>query len=213
MFKPGLLRNVLFICIMLFTAMNVFAQDTSYIRVHFLYGSRPLKSFKKTEPVWFGGISGGHVGIESDSDRILNFVPHGRFHLLPDNHAKHSRYTVDSFNRFYSRLGGQHPDSAKQAIVVIPVTRQQKQKFDSIAALYLTQTPYDYALVGMRCGAAAYEILAQLGIMPRLSLAKTSLEILYPKKLRRRLLSKADKNGWAVIRHNGSCHRKWESDE
>jgi hypothetical protein len=213
MFKPSLLRNTLFICMMLLITINIYAQDASYIRVHFLYGSRPLKPYKKTEPTWFGGILGGHVGIEGDSNRILNFVPHGRFHILPDNNAKHSRYAVDSFSKFYSRLGGQHPDSAKQAIVVIPVTRLQKHKFDSIAALYLKQTPYDYALAGMRCGAAAYEILAQLGIMPRLSLAETSLEILYPKKLRRRLLSKAEKNGWAVIRHNGSCHRKWETDD
>jgi hypothetical protein len=212
MLKRCILYSIFFIFITGLMMQDTHANDTAYIRVHFLYGSKPLKPYKKTEPVWFGGILGGHVGIESDSDRILNFIPNGRFHLLPQN-TKHSRYTIDSFSHFYSRLGGQHPDSAKQAIVIIPVTIQQKQKFDSITAIYLKQTPYDYALTGMRCGAAAYEILSQLGIMPRLSLSEASLRILYPKKLRRQLLSKAQKNGWIVIMHNGTCHRKWETDD
>jgi hypothetical protein len=188
------------------------AHDTTFIKVHFLYGSKPLKQYRKSEPVWFGGILGGHVGIEGDPDRILNFVPHGKFHLFPQN-VKHSRYAIDSVNYFYSRLGGQHPDSAKQAIVIIPVTLQQKHKFDSITAVYLQQTPYDYALAGMRCGAAAYEILSQLGIMPKLSLSQASLRIIYPKKLRVQLLAEARKNGWVIVRHNGTCHRKWETDD
>jgi hypothetical protein len=193
--------------------LNACAQDSCFIKVHFLYGSKPLKSYKKTEPSWFGGILGGHVGIESDSNKILNFVPDGKFHLIPSNTKRHSRYTIDSVNKFYSRLGGQHPDSAKQAIIFIPVTKLQKEKFDSISAAYLAQAPYDYALTGMRCGAATYEILAQLGVLKRFPLQETALKIIYPKKLRNRLLVMAKKNGWTVLRHNGCCHRKWETDE
>jgi hypothetical protein len=197
--------------ILVFIILSISAQDTCYIKVHFLYGSAPLKTYRKTEPAWFGGILGGHVGIEADSNRVLNFVPDGKFHLLPAQ-KKHSRYTVDSVKQFYSRLGGQHPDSAKQAVVIIPVSRQQKQLFDSIALSYINQTPYDYALAGMRCGAATYEILAQLGIMEPLGLPGTAITILYPKKLRKRLLAKAEKNGWTVIMHNGTTRRKWETD-
>jgi hypothetical protein len=210
--KRWILHTILVLSFSLFAVDDVTAHDSAYIKVHFLYGSKPLKSFRQSEPVWFGGILGGHVGIESEPDRILNFVPNGRFHLLPQS-EKHSRYTIDSASYFYSRLGGQHPDSAKRAIVIIPVTTRQKQQFDSITALYLKETPYDYALAGMRCGAAAYEILSQLGILPKLSLYETSLKILYPKKLRKQLLSRARAHGWTVIRQNGTCHRKWESDD
>jgi hypothetical protein len=112
---------------------------------------------------------------------------------------------------FMQSLGGD-PDSVKKAFVYIPVTRQQKQKFDSIATEYLKQTPYDYALLGMRCGAAAYEILGQLGILTRYSYSKTYKKIFYPKKLRKTLFKKATENGWTIVRQDGSSKRKWEQD-
>jgi hypothetical protein len=205
-------RMICLVAVLCLTMVNIHAQDTAYIKVHFLYGSRPLKTFKATERKWFGGILGGHVGIEANDNKILNFIPYGRFRLVAKNKIKHSRYVVDSFHQFYSRLGGQHPDSTKQAIVIIPVTLQQKQKFDSIASVYLEKPPYDYAFVGMRCGAATYEILAKLGILKQYTRAKTVTKIAYPRKLRKRLLRKAEKNGWTVIRQEGTSRRKWESD-
>jgi hypothetical protein len=114
-------------------------------------------------------------------------------------------------NSFYAILGGE-PENVKSAIVYIPVTPQQKQKFDSIAAAYLQQTPYDYALFGMRCGAAAYDILGQLHILTGFSVKQTSRKIFYPKKLRKRLFRLAERNGWTVINQNGSDRRKWEKD-
>ncbi len=207
-----LIPRILITCLLTFMLLSSRAQDTSYIKVHFLYGSKPLKAYKKTEPKWFGGILGGHAGIESNNDQVLNFIPDGKFHLIANKNTKHSKYIIDSVGKFYSRLGGQHPDSAKQAIIVIPVTRQQKLKFDSICARYLSTTPYDYAFLGMRCGAATYEILGQLGIMQQLPLSKTSMKIFYPKILRKQLLTKAEKNGWQVIRQDGTSRRKWESD-
>jgi hypothetical protein len=190
-----------------------YSQDSGlYIKVHFLYGSKPLKAFKKTEPRWFGGILGGHAGIEGTENQVLSFIPHGKFHLVARRSARHSRYIVDSLHAFYSRLGGQHPDSAKKVIIVIPVSVRQKRMFDSIAAVYLKATPYDYALIGMRCGAATYEILAQLGIVNPLPLVKNIVAVPYPKKLRRQLLKKAKENGWTIIRKKGSSKRKWETD-
>jgi hypothetical protein len=188
-----------------------FSQDSTYLKVHFLYGSRPLKQYKDTEPKWFGGILGGHVGIEADSNRIVNFVPHGSFHLYDKKNNRHSKYAVHSSDGFYGILGG-HPDSVKKAIVVIPVTGQQKQKFDSIAAAYLKETPYDYALLGMRCGAAAYDILAQVDVLPAMSYGKTYKKIFYPQKLRKRLFRKAETSGWTIVREEGSSRRKWEGD-
>ncbi|GAB2812069.1 hypothetical protein GCM10027043_09480 [Ferruginibacter profundus] len=189
----------------------MFAQDSCFLKVHFLYGSKPLKAWRATEQKWFGGILGGHVGIEGDSNRIVNFLPSGKFHWFAKNNNRHSHYAIHSQNDFYGILGG-NPDSVKRTIVYIPVSRQQKQSFDSIAAVYIKQTPYDYALAGMRCGAAAYEILAQLNILPAYSYSKTYRKILYPKKLRKRLFKKARANGWTMLQYNGSSTRKWEKD-
>jgi hypothetical protein len=188
-----------------------YCHDTTYLKVHFLYGSRPLKKYKDTEPKWFGGVLGGHVGIEGDSEKIVNFLPNGKFHWFAKKDDRHSRYAVHSINSFYGILGGD-AENVKSAIVYIPVTLQQKQKFDSIAAAYLQQTPYDYALFGMRCGAAAYEILAQLNVLTDYSIKKTSRKIFYPKKLRKRLFRLAERNDWRIIKQDGSERRKWEKD-
>ena len=103
-------------------------------------------------------------------------------------------------------------DSVKTVTVDVPITRQQKQRFDSISSVYLKQTPYDYAFLGMRCSAAAYDVLAQLGMMTRYGHVRTYLTIFYPKKLRKRLLKKAKENGWRVEHTIGSLKRKWETD-
>jgi hypothetical protein len=190
----------------------IIAQDT--IKVHFLYGSKPLKQYKNVEKKWFGGILGGHAGIERDSGKILNFLPIGQFnsgtlHIFSKKNNKQSVYLEHTFKSFYEILGG-NSDSVKKAIVYIPVTVQQKQKLYSIATIYLKEAPYDYAFFGMRCGAATYELLGQLNILPNYGYTKTWIKIFYPKKLRRQLLKKAIKNNWKIIRKEGSIRRKWE---
>lgn len=204
------MRNILVVlCCLIATA--TFASDTTFLKVHFLYGSRPWKEFKDTEEKWFGGVLGGHVGIEADSSRIVNFLPQGSFHVFKKEKDRHSTYAVHDEAGFYGILGGD-PDSVKKAIIYIPVTVQQKQRFDSIVAAYLIQTPYDYALFGMRCGAAGYEILGQLDIVKSYSRKKVAKKIFYPQKLRKRLLKKAAANGWTVVRQEGSPKRRWEKD-
>ena len=188
-----------------------YSQDTTYLKVHFLYGSKPLKEYKNTEQKSFGGMLGGHVGIEGDSDRIVNFLPSGKFHYIAKKDNRHSTYAVHSVDNFYAILGG-NKDSVKKAIVYIPITKHQKQQFDSIAMVYLKQTPYDYALIGMRCGAAAHDILGQLNVLPNYSYGKTYKKIFYPKKLRKRLFKKAIENGWSIVTQEGSLERKWEKD-
>jgi len=185
--------------------------DSTYLKVHFLYGSRPLRKYRDTEPKWFGGVLGGHVGIEGDSDKIVDFVPMGKFHWFAKKEDRHSTFTVHSPESFYAILGG-NPDSVKKAIVYIPVTGQQKARFDSIATVYLRRTPYDYALFGMRCAAAAYDVLGKSGILTSYSYGRTYKKIFYPKKLRKLLFRKATENGWRIVKYNGSVKRKWERD-
>ena len=204
------MRKILTILFCIISLLS-YSQDTTYLKVHFLYGSKPLKEYKNTEQKSFGGMLGGHVGIEGDSDRIVNFLPSGKFHYIAKKDNRHSTYAVHSVDNFYAILGG-NKDSVKKAIVYIPITKQQKQQFDSIAMVYLKQTPYDYALIGMRCGAAAHDILGQLNVLPNYSYGKTYKKIFYPKKLRKRLFKKAIENGWSIVTQEGSLERKWEKD-
>ncbi len=189
-----------------------YSQDTTFLKVHFLYGSKPLKKYKEIEKKWFGGILGGHVGIEVEEDKVLNFLPSSeKFHVFPDNEEKHSTYAIHSVRSFYAIFGG-NPDSVKLAIVCIPITIQQKETFESIVSEYIGHAPYDYAFFGMRCGAATYEILAQLSILKSYKQRKTSRKIFYPRKLRKRLFKMAKENNWKVIKQQGFDKRKWERD-
>ena len=190
---------------------SVFAQDSSFIKVQFIYGSKPLKKYQATEKKWFGGLSGGHVGIETDSNRVLDFHHYKSFHVFTSNNNKHSRFLLRPIDEFWS--GFHCPgETVKKATVIIPVTKAQKQRFDSIANSYLSSSPYDYAFIGMRCAAATYDILSQLGVVERYPLRTIYMKIFYPKSLRLRLYTKAKENGWAVVKQEGSSKRKWEQD-
>lgn len=186
-------------------------RDTLYLKVHFLYGSKPLREYKKSEPKWFGGILGGHVGIEGDSNKILDFGPNGKFHIFAKKSRRNSYFGLRNPESFYSILGA-NPDSVKMAIVYIPITRDQKAKFDSITSIYTSQSPYDYAFFGMRCAAATYDVLSQLNILPDYGYTQTYTRIFYPKLLRKRLFALAVERNWKVVKYEGSSRRKWEND-
>jgi hypothetical protein len=64
----------------------------------------------------------------------------------------------------------------------------------------------------MRCGAAAYDILGQIDILPAYNYRKTYKKIFYPKLLRKKLFAKARDNGWTILREPGSDRRIWEND-
>ncbi len=201
-----------FIVLTSFLHFSAFGQaDSTFLKVHFLYGSKPLKVHRPTEKKWFGGILGGHVGLESTPNRILNFEPKGRFHWFPHRKNKHGGYTERPYNRFYGYFEN-NPDSTKKTIIDVPISALQKRQFDSLSAAYLAASPYDYALFGMRCGSASYDILGQLNILPKYSYTKRLFKVMYPKKLRKRLLKKAANKGWRVEKVNGSFSRKWEKD-
>jgi len=187
------------------------AEDSTFIKVQFIYGSKPLKMYRATEKKWFGGLPGGHVGIETDSNQVLDFHHYKSFHVFGAYNNKHSRFLCRPADEFWSGFGCPG-ETVKKATVIIPVTKAQKERFDSIKNSYLSNTPYDYAFIGMRCAAATYDILSQLGIVERYPLRTTYMKIFYPKSLRLKLYAKAKENGWAVIKQEGSSKRKWEQD-
>ena len=199
------------ICCFFLANSRLLAQENDFIKVQFIYRSKPLKLYRATEKKWFGGLPGGHVGIETDSNRVLDFHHFKSYHVFTSNNNKHSRFLLKSANDFWSCFGSP-AETVKKATVIIPVSREQKQRFDSIARCYLSSSPYDYALIGMRCAAATYDILSQLGVMKHYPLKSIYWKIFYPKSLRLRLYAKAKENGWAVIKQEGSAKRKWEQD-
>lgn len=179
--------------------------------MHFLYGSKPAHGYRKTEKKWFGGIHGGHVGIECQPNVVFSFVPSGKYHIFSHHKLSklHGRFTTHSPHDFLQCLGGKAA-SMKAAYIHIPVTPEQKQQFLEIQKAYLSKTPYDYAFLGMRCAAASYDLLAQLSLVKKHGLTGTYLRNFVPKPTRKRLLKLAAEKGWKVITHEGTTTRKWE---
>jgi hypothetical protein len=203
-------RITLLLLLSLFSS-HTFSQETPFLKVHFLYGSKPKREYKSSERKWFGGVLGGHAGIESQPDEIINFMRGNDFHWFAHRKNKQSRYAVHSEKRFYSMFRGT-PDSVKRAIIYIPVTEEQMKKFDSLAAIYLMNTPYDYAFIGMRCGSATYDLLAKIGVLKQFGYRKTYWKIFYPRRVRKRILRMATANNWRVEMTEGTVRRKWERD-
>lgn len=204
-------RMIRLLMLLICPGANLLASDTLYIKVHFLYGSKPRKEYKDTEQKWFGGKLGGHVGIEIDSNRIIDFVPAGKFHWFGHRKEKNGAFATHTIKSFWE-IFGTDSGEVKKTTVVIPITSKQKMKLDSIYDAYTSESPYDYAFVGMRCAAAAYDILSQIDVVPKHSRPGTFLRNFYPKKLRKRLLRMATQNKWSILHREGTFRRKWEKD-
>ena len=187
------------------------ASDSLFIKVHFLYGSKPKKEHQDTEQNWFGGLHGGHVGIEYEPNQIIDFVPLGKFHYVEKHQDRHSYFASHDTVSFWEIFGGESEDMKKMTIV-IPISSTQKLKLDSIIDAYQNQTPYDYAFKGMRCAAASYDILSQLGISKQYGRKKTFRKNFYPKRTRKKLIKLAKRNHWQIIEKEGSGTRIWEKD-
>lgn len=190
--------------IALFLSTACCAGDTSYtIKINFLYGSKPAKGYQQQESKLFGGIKGGHVSVEAGG-RVLDFHP-GNNPLFPHNKKPSGGFTINNSVRWDA--------DDKWKTVIVPVTESQymelQKVFDSVAA----KTPYDYAIFGMRCAAASYDVLTKIGLFKEYSNKKNVITHFYPKLLRKKILKWADKNNYTVISNDGRSSRKWESDK
>ncbi len=180
--------------------------DTIYLQVHFLYGSKPAKGHKKTESHYFGGLHGGHTTIEVDSVDF-GFGPNNKVHIVAHKRKLHGAFGASNTN-------GEAPygRGEKFTTFYIPVNKDQYEKTKMIMAGYLEKTPYDYAFFGMRCAAAANDILGQIGVLKKRCRFGYLTKSFYPKKLRKRLFKLARKNKWKIERQEGRVTRKWEKD-
>ena len=187
-----------------FIFSSCLASDSTYtIKINFLYGSKPARGYHQQESKLFGGIKGGHVNIEAGG-RILDFTP-GNNPLFPHNKKPSGGFSI---NRSVSWDGDD-----KWKTIIVPVSEDQYMKlqklFDSVAA----KTPYDYAIFGMRCAAASYDVLSKIGLFEEYPSPKNVATHFYPKLLRKKVLKWADKNNFTIISNEGRPSRKWESDK
>lgn len=192
------------VLICFFTFSSCFASDSAYtIKINFLYGSKPAKGYHEQESKYFGGIKGGHVNIEAGG-RVLDFTP-GNNPLFPHNKKPSGGFSI---NHAVSWDGDD-----KWKTIIVPVSKEQyvelQKLFDSVAA----KTPYDYAIFGMRCAAASYDVLSKIGLFEEYTNTKNVTKHFYPKLLRKKVLKWADKNNYTVISNEGRPSRKWESDK
>ncbi len=192
-----------FFCFCCFPASSQEIADT--IQVNFLYGSVPAPGFRDSEKPAFGGLKGGHVNIQS-SGRVLDFRPHGNCHIVPIDKKPNGGFDINK---------AMYWDTAttKWASIRIPVTASQKKELESIFDEYAASTPYDYAVFGMRCAAASYDVLSRIGLFPELSERSNIIAHFYPKLLRKKVIAWARKRNYDIVFHEGRASRVWESDK
>jgi hypothetical protein len=187
-----------------------FAQvDT--LQVRFLYGSKPKPEHVLHQKFWFGGVLGGHVGIQYNDTSYLSFFYEGRVHIFQHKHEKKGKFKLQSDQEF-NHIMDKDVDSVKTLIIHIPIPHDKRIRFDSICARYIKHSPYDYAFFGYRCGSSTYEILAQLDLLRTRSFRGTWFNIFYPKILRRKLIRQAKEHNWKRIKIKGTRQRRWERD-
>jgi hypothetical protein len=190
---------------------SVIAQKTDTLQVRFLYGSRPKPEHKKHQKRWFGGMLGGHVGIQYDSVSYLSFFYLGRVHIFQHKNNPSGLYELQSKDTF-NLIMDKDVDSVKTLIIKIPITEVQRTEFEALCAQYIKKTPYDYAFFGIRCGSSTYDVLSKIGILKKRSYFGTWTRTFYPRILRRRLIYLAKKNDWEMKRKKGTHKRIWEKD-
>lgn len=177
------------------------------VTIHFYYGSKPARGYKDTETKYFGGIHGGHVFLQIDST-LFSFVPAGSpIHIFAHKRKRQSAYTTETAEQFYNDTAG-----GKFTSITFPVSDSQYAVIQNIKKQYLDSTPYDYAFFGMRCAAAAYDVLGQAGVVKKRSNFTNVCRNFYPKRMRKRFIKRAKKENLKMIQQNGRPGRKWEKD-
>jgi len=195
-----------FIILLVLSGGSIHANDsTTYlIKINFLYGSRPAKGYKNSESKLFGGIKGGHVNIEA-GDRVLDFLC-GNNPILPNKKNPTGGFKINHSVNWDTATN-------KWTSVLVPVSPIQYMQLQHLFDSLSSKTPYDYAIFGMRCAAASYDVLSDIGLFKKISNPKNISKHFYPKLLRKKVLKWAEENNYNIVNKDGRASRKWESDK
>ena len=136
---------------------------------------------------------------------MLDFRP-GNNPLLPNNKNPTGGFSINESIYWNS-------ETDKWTTVIVPVSQEQYMSLQKIIDSFAAKTPYDYAIFGMRCAAASYDVLSKIGLFKEYPNSKNVATHFYPKLLRKKVLKWAADNNYTTISHDGRSSRKWESDK
>lgn len=200
--KTGLTILLLFLLTRGFAQMDT----THYIRVNFLYGSKPHRDHKDTERKHFGGIHGGHVTIQAGD------LDYGFRHTSKNTHIFPRKNRASTFSVRQLNGKSRYGEGRKTVTFVIPISKQQYDTLQRIHEGYCEATPYDYAFFGMRCASSTQEILGKIGVLKNRSRFSNVFTAFYPQRLRKRIFRLARAKNYEIITTEGRPTRKWERD-
>lgn len=194
--------NISLLVFLLSCSITAFAQQS--IRIHFLYGSKPASGYHATESKHFGGIKGGHVNLEVNG-RVLDFLP-GKCPLFPERKNPSGGFSINTGISWDT-------SNTKWMTIIIPLSDEKTIRLERLMDSFARQTPYDYAVFGMRCAAATYDVLSEIGLVKPMSNTRNVIRHFYPKLLRKKMRRWAARNGYTILSHEGRPSRKWEADK
>lgn len=207
------MKSIITLFVLSAMVSSLSAAPEHYIKVHFIYGSKPKPEFKNTESPWFGGIHGGHVGIEFEANKVFHFERKGKLRMFPKPRcSENSQFAIQSLDSFYGHFGSSASE-VKKTFFIIPIKEEQYQTLCATIKRYIEHPPYNYALFGMRCASATSDLLEEILVFKDRSRFVTCVSTLYPKTLRNKLFRKAENEHWEYQVIEGSVTRKWEKDK
>lgn len=198
-------KRIICFSIVICFSQFAFAQDSTFVTAHFIYGSKPKA---EGERKWFGGKLGGHVGLEIYPGTILHFNPGGKVRAFRRKSPK-GVYSTSSLEAFYCTFGC---DTVKTMQIRIPISKAYQDTLKILSDSLKNNSPYPYAFFGMRCTAACYHILSYAGVYPKKTENYMLRRFFYPRRLRKFLIKDAKEHNWQVTRSSGNNRRKWDHD-
>lgn len=173
--------------------------------IHFIYGSKPKREFRDIEEKIPGGLLGGHIfiqtgeyyyGFESVNRKNIHLFPRKKFNSI---------YTKEHISSW--SFSHKHEKMMSIELTVVPGTLN---KIIAAVESYHQKTPYDYAVLGIRCASSTYQILSEAGFFAFASNLKSMILVPYPSILRNKVLRIATANNYIIKTQVGSSRRIWE---
>lgn len=178
--------------------------SSKLIRIHIIHGSKP-KSLVEYKTI--GGMYGGHVVIEADSNVYGFFFDSKRIHIFP-----HKKNSVGVYEKEKLSDWKRNYKSYKITSIEIPVSIKQYKQLITEYEGYTRQSPHDYAFFGMRCASSCYWMLGSIGVVGKCSRLKSMQKAFHPKAFRKKMQKNSQKKGYVTYLQKGRSTRKWEND-